>query len=63
MILEINVIGTRSVGKPGKRWVNALEIDSRGSIKVRNCKGDSLDRQVWGRHLKEARARLRTVAP
>jgi hypothetical protein len=26
-ILESNIIGKRPVGKPRKRWVNAVEID------------------------------------
>jgi hypothetical protein len=28
-ILENNIIGKRPVGKRKKRWVNAVEIDSR----------------------------------
>jgi hypothetical protein len=28
-ILESNFIGKRPVGKPRKRWIDAVEIDSR----------------------------------
>jgi hypothetical protein len=62
-ILESNFIGKRPVGKPRNRWINAVEIDSREILKVRNWKRESLDRQVWRRYLKEAKARLRAVAP
>jgi hypothetical protein len=33
-ILESNFIGKRPVGKPRKRWLNAVEIDSREILKV-----------------------------
>jgi hypothetical protein len=62
-ILESNFIGKRLVGKPRKRWINEVETDSREILKVRNWKRESQDRQVWRRHLKEAKARLRAVAP
>jgi hypothetical protein len=55
-ILESNIIGKRTVGKPRKTWINAVEIDSKEILKVRNCKRESLDRQVWRRHLKQAKA-------
>jgi hypothetical protein len=35
-----------------------IEIDSREIFRVRNWKRESLDRQVWKRHLNEAKARL-----
>jgi hypothetical protein len=62
-ILESNFIGKRPVGKPRKRWINAVEIDSKEILKLRNWKRESEDRQVWRRHLKKAKARLRAVAP
>jgi hypothetical protein len=62
-ILKSIFIGKRPVGEPKKRWINAVEIDSREILKVRKWKRESLDRQVWRRHLKEAKARLRAVAP
>jgi hypothetical protein len=61
-ILESIFIRKRPVGKPRKRWINAVEIDSREILKVRNWKRESLDRQVWRRYLKEAKTRLRAVA-
>jgi hypothetical protein len=54
-ILESNFIGKRPVGKPRKRWVNAVEIDSREILKVRNWKRESLDKRVWRRYLKRPR--------
>jgi hypothetical protein len=62
-VLESNFIGKRPVGKPRKRWINAVEIDRREILKVRNWKRESQDRQVWRSYLKEAMARLRAVAP
>jgi hypothetical protein len=62
-VLKSNITGKRPVGKQRKRWVNAVEIDSRVILKLRNWRGESLDRQIWRRHLKEAKARLRTVVP
>jgi hypothetical protein len=58
-------IGKRPVCKARKRWINAVEIDSREILKVRNWnwKRESLDRQVWRHYLKEAKVRLRAVAP
>jgi hypothetical protein len=48
-ILESNFIGKRPVSKPRKRWINAVEIESREILKVRNWKRESQDRQVWRR--------------
>jgi hypothetical protein len=62
-ILESNFIGKRPVGKPRKRGINAVEIDSKEILKVRNWKRESQERQIWRRHLKEANTRLRAVAP
>jgi hypothetical protein len=35
-ILESNFIGKRPVGEPRKRWVNAVQTESREIMKVRN---------------------------
>jgi hypothetical protein len=45
-IIESNIIRKRPAGKPRKRWVNAVEIDSTEILKVRNWKRESLDRYV-----------------
>jgi hypothetical protein len=50
------VLGMLEHFLPRKRWINAVEIDSREILKVRNWKRESQDRQVWRRHLKEAKA-------
>jgi hypothetical protein len=63
MITESNTAGHSSVGSPRKIWINAVEIDSREIWKVGNWKSKSLDREIWSRHLKEAKARFRAVVP
>jgi hypothetical protein len=55
-ILESNIIGKRPVGYPSRRWVNAVEVDSREILKAKNWERESLERQVWRHHLKEAKA-------
>jgi hypothetical protein len=62
-ILERNTIGKRPIGNPRKRWINVVEIESRVILKVGSWKRESLERQVWKRHLKEAKARLRAALP
>jgi hypothetical protein len=62
MILERSNVGNRPVGKPGKRCVNAVETDNRETSNEKQEK-EFLDRQVWRRYFKEAKARLRGVAP
>jgi DNA-directed RNA polymerase alpha subunit len=47
---------------PTKRWVNVKEMESREILKVRNCKRESLDKQVQRLHLNEAKVRCRAVA-
>jgi hypothetical protein len=33
-ILESNFIGKRPIGRPRKRWINAVKIDRRETLKV-----------------------------
>jgi hypothetical protein len=54
-ILDSNIVGNRPVEKPRKRWVNAVEIDIREILKVRNWRRESLDKQVRRRHSKEGK--------
>jgi hypothetical protein len=61
--LESNNNGKMSVGKPRKKWVNAVEIESRKILKVSNWKRESTEKQAWSRHLRKVRARLRVAAP
>jgi hypothetical protein len=60
--LESNNIGKRPLGKPSKRWVNAVEIDNREILKM-NWKREYIDRQACRRHLKETKVRFRAVSP
>jgi hypothetical protein len=62
-ILESSIIGKRPIGKPRKRWENAVETDSGEVIEVRIWKRKYIGRQVCRRHLKEASARLLAAAP
>jgi hypothetical protein len=62
-IIEENVNGNRTLGKPRKRWVRTMETDSIEILKVRNWKREYLGRQAWRRHLKKVMARLQTVTP
>jgi hypothetical protein len=41
-----NDISSRTKIKPRKKWINAVEIDSKEILKVRNWKRESQDRQV-----------------
>jgi hypothetical protein len=61
--VEENIIGKRPVGKPRKRWVNAMETDSREILNARNWKREYLGRQVWRRHLKKVKAGLQVATP
>jgi hypothetical protein len=61
--MESNIIGKRPIGKPRKRSVNAVEIDSKEILRVRNWKREFLGRRVRRRHFKKAKARLWAVAP
>jgi hypothetical protein len=58
-----NIIGKRPIGNPRRRWINAMEMDNRGILKVRNWKRESLERQVWRHHLKEAKACMQLAMP
>jgi hypothetical protein len=42
-VLKSNITGKKPIGKPRKRWVNAVEIDSRVILRVRNWRRESLD--------------------
>jgi hypothetical protein len=45
---ECTIVGKRPVGKPRKRWVNAVEIDSREVLKVRISRQASLEASLQG---------------
>jgi cell division protein FtsB len=60
-VLKSEFTGKKPVGKSRRRWVNAVEIDSRVILKVRTWRRESLVWQVWKRHLKEVKDRFRTV--
>jgi hypothetical protein len=49
--------------KGKEKWIAAVEIDCREILKLRNWKRKSRDRKFLRCHLKEAKARLRAVAP
>jgi hypothetical protein len=45
-ILVSDIIGKRPVGNLRKRWVNAVEMDSREILKVRAWTRESVDRKI-----------------
>jgi hypothetical protein len=54
--MESNNVGKRLVRKPRKRRGNAVEGDSTEILGARNRRRESLHRQGWRGHLKEAKS-------
>jgi hypothetical protein len=46
MSLESSSIGKWPVGKSRKRWFNAVEIDNKEILNMRNWKREPVDRQA-----------------
>jgi hypothetical protein len=53
---ESNNVGKRLVRKPRKRRGNAVEVGSTEILGARNWRRESLHRQGWRGHLKEAKS-------
>jgi hypothetical protein len=62
-ILYSTLGGRRCVGKPRKRWIDAVEEDAKKLMGVRNWKGTAQDREEWRGLIREAKARHRAVVP
>jgi hypothetical protein len=50
--------GVRSVGKPRKRWEDAVEQNAARFLRCRNWKLASNDRTLWRQKIGEANARF-----
>jgi hypothetical protein len=50
--------GVRSVGKPRKRWENAVQQDAASFLRCRNWKLASNDITLWRQKIEEAKALL-----
>jgi hypothetical protein len=62
-ILHTTIAGRRRVGKPRKRWIDAVEEDAKELMGVRNWKRIAQDREEWRGLIREAKARHRAVGP
>jgi hypothetical protein len=54
--------GVRSVGKPGKRWEDAVQQDAASFLRCRNWKLAASDRTFWRQKIEEANARLLLIS-
>jgi hypothetical protein len=50
--------GVRSVGKPRKRWEDAVQQDTASFLRCCNWKLAANDRTVWRQKTEEAKARF-----
>jgi hypothetical protein len=50
--------GVRSVGKPRKRWEDAVQQDAANFLRCRNWKLAANDRTLWKQKTEEAKARF-----
>jgi hypothetical protein len=48
----------RSVGKPRKRWKDAVQQDAASFLRCRNWKLAANDRTLWRQKIEEAKARF-----
>ena len=62
-IMQTELGGTRTVGRPKNRWMDVVERDVRQLMRVRNWRRMAMDGQEWRGLLREAKARHRAVAP
>jgi hypothetical protein len=56
-VLKAMFGGVRSVGKPRKRWEDAVQQDAASSLLCRNWKLAADDRTLWRQKIEEAKAR------
>jgi hypothetical protein len=59
-----NTIGSRRpVGKPKRRWIKAVEEDSKKILGIRHLKREETDRRRWRNYTQEAKATCPAVTP
>jgi hypothetical protein len=56
MIVVGHMFGKRPVGKPRKRWLDAVKEDSYQMLKWRDCEVKAQDREEWRSRIKKAKA-------
>jgi hypothetical protein len=55
--LQQTIYGKRAVGKPRKRWEDAVREDSIKLLETNAWKTEAKDRQLWRQYIEEAKAR------
>jgi hypothetical protein len=58
MVMAGQMFGKRPVGKPKKRWMDAVKEDIYQILKWRNCEVKAHDRDEWRSRIKKVKARL-----
>jgi hypothetical protein len=58
MVMAGQMFGKRPVGKPKKRWMDAVKEDSYQILKWRNWELKPQDRDEWRSRIKKAKARF-----
>ena len=62
-IMQTELGGRRTVGRPKNRWMDVVERDVRQLMGLRNWRRIAMDRREWRGLLREAKARHRAVTP
>jgi hypothetical protein len=58
MVMAGQMFGKRPVGKPKKRWMNAVKEDIYQILNWRNWEEKARDRDGWRSMIKKAKARF-----
>jgi hypothetical protein len=58
MVMAGQMCGKRPVGKPKKRWMDAVKEASYQTLNWRNCEVKAQDRDEWRSRIKKAKARF-----
>jgi hypothetical protein len=56
MVMAGQMFGKRPVGKPKKRWMDAVKEDSYQILNSRNLETQAQDRDEWRSRIKKAKA-------
>jgi hypothetical protein len=56
MVMAGQMFGKRPVGKPKKRWMDAVKEDIYQILKLRNLEVKARDREGWRSRIKKAKA-------
>jgi hypothetical protein len=62
-ILHNTIAGQRPVAKPKRRWIEAVEEDSKKMLGTRNWKREAMDRQGWRVYIQEVKVQYWAVVP